>query len=111
MWSLQVFERVKIFLWKMIWGRFPTFAWFNKISGIEVENCVLCSNQFDEQNHIFFNCDFAQDYWCLVESKLNIRFRYRNGWENGEWLKEADQYEELSGSRLKDFLANSFWFL
>ncbi|WOL08422.1 hypothetical protein Cni_G17175 [Canna indica] len=76
-WRLNVSQRVKMFIWKFLWGRLPTSDWFGKFSGCEADKCYLCK---EETDHLFFNCKVTKDYWELVERMFNINFRYKQNW-------------------------------
>ncbi|WOL13133.1 hypothetical protein Cni_G21902 [Canna indica] len=59
LWALNVTERVKIFLWKLIWGMLPTSEWFCSKNGEETQKCFICSDEVDGFSHILFKCSFA----------------------------------------------------
>ncbi|WOL08609.1 hypothetical protein Cni_G17362 [Canna indica] len=46
-WRLKFPERVKMFLWKLLWNRLPTLKWFGKFSGEEVEKYSVCEGEDD----------------------------------------------------------------
>ncbi|WOL14581.1 hypothetical protein Cni_G23361 [Canna indica] len=100
---MKVSERVKLFIWKVLWGRLPTSWWNAKLSGIEANKCHICNEGIDDMNHILFDCKYAKVYWKMAEETIGIVFSFKNEWRQGEWLKEADGFEEVSAVRLKLF--------
>ncbi|WOK93204.1 hypothetical protein Cni_G01898 [Canna indica] len=110
-WRLKIAERVKYFCRKLVWDRLPLSDWFSKFSGIEIEDCVICGKEKESSEHILFKCMYAENYWRLVEQKLGIKFKKRDNWTKGNWILEAEGYEEASAGWLKAFLANSLWLI
>ncbi|WOK94093.1 hypothetical protein Cni_G02795 [Canna indica] len=104
MWRMNVSQRVKMFNWKLLWGRLPTSEWFGKHSGCEVEKCYLCKEGNDGITHIFFERKSIEDYWRLIEEKLNVQFKHKDEWKDGKWLRESDGYQYESAECLKAFM-------
>ncbi|WOL11416.1 hypothetical protein Cni_G20178 [Canna indica] len=110
-WRLNVPERVKIFLWKMLWNRLPTTKWFGNFSGVDADTCCVCEAVEDDSRHILLECKFAVQYWNFVQRKLGYNFVYQNEWSSGGWLKEPENLEKSSGEHLVSLIAISFWLL
>ncbi|WOL14223.1 hypothetical protein Cni_G23003 [Canna indica] len=49
----------------------------------------------------------AEEYWKYADMKLGVLFRFKDTWKEGSWLNEAEGYDEVSGTRLKAFIALS----
>ncbi|WOL07048.1 hypothetical protein Cni_G15784 [Canna indica] len=79
-WRINASQRVKIFIWKFMWGRLPTSDWFGNFS----------------------------EYEKLVENNLKLKFRHRDSGENGGWLREGDGYEKVYVEWLKFVMACSW---
>ncbi|WOL19716.1 hypothetical protein Cni_G28518 [Canna indica] len=78
---------------------------------MEQDKCYICNEAKDKSNHIFLSYEFAKNYWNFVERKLEIKFKSKDSWLMGSWLKEREGFDEDSKDMLKSFLAVSFWLL
>ncbi|WOL01535.1 hypothetical protein Cni_G10252 [Canna indica] len=111
LWSLKVEPRVKMFSWKLAWGKLPTSKHFAKYTGMEAESCYVCNEWEDEANHILFGCKYVEEYWRWAERKLGIQFKYKREWKDGGWMKEGEGYEENYARKLINFIAVSLWLI
>ncbi|WOL08423.1 hypothetical protein Cni_G17176 [Canna indica] len=111
MWRLKMSERIKKFIWKLIWGRVPTSKWFGRFTGAEIEKCFVCKDAEDDINHLLFECEVASRYWSMAESRLGIVFKKRDEWTNGGWMNEAEAFDSDSDKKLCVFIANSLWLI
>ncbi|WOK93113.1 hypothetical protein Cni_G01806 [Canna indica] len=47
----------------------------------------------DDFELFLFDCQYAANYWKLLERNLRIIFKRRDGWKEGLWTKERKGYE------------------
>ncbi|GMI85696.1 hypothetical protein like AT4G29090 [Hibiscus trionum] len=57
--------KVKIFLWKIMWGRVPVFVELQKrgVTSCASSLCPLCKNFPESVNHLFFPCQISWQIW------------------------------------------------
>jgi hypothetical protein len=65
LWKLNLNNRLKLFLWKMVWNIIPTkFRISQTINSIiQDTSCSLCSSSVDSILHFFFYCPIARVVW------------------------------------------------
>ncbi|WOL13313.1 hypothetical protein Cni_G22083 [Canna indica] len=64
---MNVSQRVKMFNWKLLWGRLPTSEWFGKHSGYEVEKCYLCKEEC-------LKAFMAVSWWIIWKCRNECKF-------------------------------------
>ncbi|WOL19372.1 ribonuclease H protein [Canna indica] len=89
LWSLDVLPKIKIFVWKLVQDRLPTFVWLANKSKIEPHCCYVCGKNQDDTNHIFFECTMAVNLWNSLGKLLNIHFEFRDFWSLRKWMNEG----------------------
>lgn len=67
LWRMQVHERFKIIIWKLLWNVIPTkgrMAVHICLSGILKESqCVLCGPAEETTKHLMLECMVSQIIW------------------------------------------------
>ncbi|WOL07832.1 hypothetical protein Cni_G16581 [Canna indica] len=110
-WDLKVIPKVKIFLWKVLWGRLPTSAYLARISKVPLASCYVCGDDTDSLNHILFDCPFAKGYWEKIEMEFKIRFKHKENWFEGKWTEEVLLDKPDFSKWLIELIAASIWNL
>ena len=100
----QYLPKFAFIAWMAILNRLPTMdrlqAW-----GMEVEGtCVLCKQDMENRNHLFFGCSFSRNIWKGVLELCGLR---REVWDWEEELKWA--YQKLKGASLLSIILRSAW--
>jgi hypothetical protein len=69
LWKTKIPSKASIFGWRLLLGKLPTkAALFDK--GIITNNfekcCVFCSNEVEDIQHVFFNCNLIVQVWDSI---------------------------------------------
>ena len=104
LWTSFVVPKHAVIAWMAIQNRLPTKdrlrSW-----GLEMDDkCVMCQQEAETRDHIFFDCPFAVAIWKEILRKCGLQ-RESLGWE-GE-LKWAS--ERLKGKALISILLRVAW--
>ncbi|WOL08081.1 hypothetical protein Cni_G16833 [Canna indica] len=110
-WKLNASERVKIFIWKLLWNRLSTSKWFEKFTGNEVEKCHVCNEYEDDSKHFLFECKYAKTYWNMAEKRLGIRLGLDEKSKDSKWISDADRIAVNMEIKVNAFVATSLWML
>jgi hypothetical protein len=67
LWKLNLNDRLKLFLWKIVWDIVPSKSRLNSVFPIPQTDlvCPLCNVEDDSLTHLFFRCFFARISWRL----------------------------------------------
>ena len=57
LWRLKVAPTVKLFMWKMLHGKIPSFAFLYKLNIGPSLPCLLCGLTLEATEHVFWNCN------------------------------------------------------
>ncbi|XP_058776637.1 uncharacterized protein LOC131650962 [Vicia villosa] len=65
LWCLDLPSRIAIFAWRFFVSRLPTIDSLiaRGIGNISSPRCVLCDDQPESLNHLFFNCEASKKVW------------------------------------------------
>lgn len=65
LWRIPMQDRLKLFLWKVVWNCLPSKAKMDRFSNRPEEEsyCVFCHQHVESLIHIFFECPVAQIMW------------------------------------------------
>lgn len=75
LWQGTTPSKVLVFAWKVLWGRTQSkHNLFRRgiISTNDSLNCVLCSNEEESADHIFFDCSFSSQIWNTYHNWMKI---------------------------------------
>ena len=66
--------KVEILTWFVLLGRVNTKDRLNRLGIIPQDqiNCSLCKNYVENQDHLFYSCEYAWYLWCFWLKKWNI---------------------------------------
>ena len=66
LWKLKGLERIKLFLWRVVFNALPTKE--NLMCRMQVEDpcCVLCNQEVETFDHIFLCCLVAKALWFSI---------------------------------------------
>ncbi|WOL16678.1 RNA-directed DNA polymerase, eukaryota [Canna indica] len=108
---MDTIRKIKMFAWKLAWGRLPTSTNLARFSNIPSCKCYVCNEGEDSADHIFFKCPFAMQLWSCVERYLGLGFKFKDLWPVGGWLKEGLPFDKRSGSKITGLIAACLWHL
>jgi hypothetical protein len=75
LWINNVPSKVSIFGWRLLLEKLPTKdALYNKgiITNNQERRCVLCLREYEDINHIFFNCSVSIEVWSNIFRWLRL---------------------------------------
>ncbi|XP_050207311.1 uncharacterized protein LOC126656752 [Mercurialis annua] len=109
-WDANVPNKIKIFLWKLLWNGIPTCEALNFRLKTE-HKCPHC-HQEEDRVHLLFHCDFAAKVWFLSPLALQSRSIENTNFHN-IWSKLISEMQELDRSeesiQLFFFLIWAIW--
>ncbi|WOK94372.1 hypothetical protein Cni_G03074 [Canna indica] len=111
LWEMNCIPKIKTFAWKLIWKRIPTSNYFAKFNGNIINNCPVCMNGEDSQDHLFFECPFATSYCITAGKTLGVNFEHFSNCKDGLWLLEGKNFDKENGNKLNGFIGASLWHL
>ncbi|KAE8718803.1 hypothetical protein F3Y22_tig00109987pilonHSYRG00041 [Hibiscus syriacus] len=84
--------RFALVAWFALLNRLPTRDRLSNWGLDVVSSCVLCSNDMETRDHLFFGCEFSKEVWVGVLQMCHI------SWSVGSWSQEvAWAVAELKG--------------
>ncbi|GJW54014.1 RNA-directed DNA polymerase, eukaryota, reverse transcriptase zinc-binding domain protein [Tanacetum coccineum] len=87
-WNRIIPIKVNVFLWRLMLNKLATRVNLDR-RGVDVGSilCLICRDDVESANHIFFSCDMAKDLWALLARwwELDIPI-FDNFSEWVEWL-------------------------
>jgi hypothetical protein len=75
-WKIYVPLKIWIFLWQLSLKRLPPSDNIKKLHGSTNGNCTLCG-EYEDTNHIFFQCAPARFMWSIVRKLLSTTWNPR----------------------------------
>jgi hypothetical protein len=69
LWKINVPSKVSIFGWRLLLEKLPTREALHTkgiITNSHERNCVFCSREVEDINHIFFTCSVSAQIWSYV---------------------------------------------
>ncbi|XP_073009092.1 uncharacterized protein [Typha latifolia] len=107
LWRLPVAPRIRVFCWKLLWGRLPTSAYLHYIHVGAEERCAMCGLFPEMIDHLMFTCRYSREVWEILRSSEEVETALINqDWITREWCttKENDR-------RIKGKIACTLWAL
>ncbi|KAL0439338.1 UNVERIFIED_CONTAM: putative ribonuclease H protein [Sesamum latifolium] len=83
-WSLDLHNRLKIFIWRLLFDVLPTKGKLGQFLQIPNTECSLCDWQVENAHHLFLCCPFAERIWIL--SKWQVRLHLLSHLTLREWF-------------------------
>ncbi|XP_026417363.1 uncharacterized protein LOC113312843 [Papaver somniferum] len=78
LWSLNVSERIKLFLWKCLQDALPTNAkLYGKVKDIS-PLCTMCNNDIETTEHLLFYCPYATYIWNSAPNPVSLNLDQYN---------------------------------
>jgi hypothetical protein len=76
-WSLQVPNSVKMFLWRACKNILPTKENLFKRKVLKDAICMFCSQEVESTRHVLWDCPAAMDVWggVVIESFIRLIFK------------------------------------
>ncbi|KAJ8420386.1 hypothetical protein Cgig2_004700 [Carnegiea gigantea] len=71
-WARTNIPRHAIVNWVFIQHKLPTKIRLNKYYHQEDTTCHLCKTAIEDEQHLFFNCDYAKDVWREIKQWWNL---------------------------------------
>lgn len=110
LWKLMTIPRVKVFLWRLLHGRTPTFAYLHKLNIGPDRECVFCGLERDTDEHFVWGCHKTRDCWNVVGCFAGLDLREIASFTDGEWL--TMNWNTRYGNKcFKAVLASYAWLL
>ena len=78
-WYAGHIPRQSFILWLASQNRLQTLDRLRKVGITERTHCVLCNQDEETHNHLFFQCNYTKAVWDSISTKGNIR------WTNEQW--------------------------
>ncbi|XP_056844021.1 uncharacterized protein LOC130496191 [Raphanus sativus] len=101
-WAKKGIPRHDFHGWLVVLDRLPTrdrmLGWGLQVSPL----CLLCNSSAESRSHLYMDCNFSYDLWCLAASRCNIQ-PYRS------WTALLDQMMSLTSSRSSNLLTLLVW--
>jgi hypothetical protein len=66
LWSLQIPQRIKIFLWRIVRGCFPARDRLQRRGVQCTDACPFCENHYENEWHLFLGCGKAKEIWMTA---------------------------------------------
>lgn len=101
-WISRAIPRHSFHAWLVLQNRLPTrdrmIRW-----GIQVDDrCLLCTQQPENRDHLFFDCNYSYDLWRMVMRRLQLL-------PSRVWADTLQQMISLSGPLPKKLLTLLAW--
>nr|GEX21517.1 hypothetical protein [Tanacetum cinerariifolium] len=77
-WFSQNIPKHAFILWQAIKGNLTTQDKMRKLSTYDMLVCPLCFNDIDSHSHLFFRCEYAKNFWLMVNKKIEVRINERD---------------------------------
>jgi hypothetical protein len=72
LWSLQVPNSTKVFLWRACNNILPTKENLLKKEEVNDDLCLICNRDQETAQHVLWECPSAADVWCNTPSPLRL---------------------------------------
>ncbi|VVB05419.1 unnamed protein product [Arabis nemorensis] len=102
-WLKKGIPKQKLLTWLFVLNRCPTrdrlISW-----GISIDPaCLLCNDEAESRNHLFFECDFTRSIWWRLSHKLRLP------WTSGSWDTTLQILISFKGTQNHRFLILLAW--
>ncbi|XP_072977002.1 uncharacterized protein [Typha angustifolia] len=107
LWRLPVAPRIRVFCWKLLWGRLPMRAYLQYIHVGSEELCAMCGLFRETIEHLMFTCRYSRGVWEILRTREGVETAMIDQeWIMREWstIKEDD-------CRIKGTIACTLWSL
>ncbi|GMY19031.1 putative ribonuclease h protein [Fagus crenata] len=100
LWSVQVPQKIKVFMWKACSNIFPTCTMlFDRNIGSNF-SCSVCGEEAETRDHIFMECQTAITAWranpiFLSSLHPNIEMKFGRAQDNGKQVKFPQKLFEV----------------
>lgn len=95
-WHRKAIPRHAFILWLATLGRLPTKDVLSK-HGMSVDlTCILCGQEEESLNHLFFSCSFSSSIWISLCGKCNIPSVAMNWEDTLRWMAQTFRGNSLS---------------
>ncbi|KAL0433989.1 UNVERIFIED_CONTAM: hypothetical protein Slati_2733200 [Sesamum latifolium] len=94
-WSLDVHNRLKLFIWRTLFDTLPTKGKLGHFFHIVEPECPFCLFQEETSHHLFLRCPFAERLWLC--SKWQVRLALWLHLSLREW------FMQISNPTSRDF--------
>ncbi|XP_071727394.1 uncharacterized protein [Rutidosis leptorrhynchoides] len=111
-WIKQIPRKVNVFWWRLRLDSLP-LRWNLSTRGVELTNleCPVCNSGIERQNHLFFECEVANDSWRLIRVWMDIGMpRFASLVDLQAWL-DGLQTNSDSIVRIKAIMITVLWVL
>ncbi|GKB18046.1 RNA-directed DNA polymerase, eukaryota, reverse transcriptase zinc-binding domain protein [Tanacetum coccineum] len=71
-WFTQNIPKHAFILWMAILNKLSTQDKVRMWGSTDVMRCPLCCNDMDSHDHLFFKCQFANEFWRIVKAKIEV---------------------------------------
>lgn len=107
LWKLPTTQRIKIFGWKLLHKRLPTFDRLYKW-GLQVSRTyVLCGTKQEMLHHLFHNCDYTIQVWNRHLEHLTDRNLVSNAWQRDNSIAKSS----ANNLQLQALILTTFWMV
>lgn len=72
-WFSQNIPKHSVILWLEILNKLTTQDKIRKWGSYDLMVCPLCYLDMDSHQHLFFQCDYAKQFWSRVKAKMGIQ--------------------------------------
>jgi len=66
LWNMKIPQRMKVFLWRAARGCLPTRQRLQQRVVNCTDKCEYCTSNYENEWHIFFSCQKAQEVWEIA---------------------------------------------
>ena len=72
-WSMEIPEKIKIFMWRVAQNMLPTAYNLWKRKAIKEPMCGRCSKEKEDDFHALIGCKYAKKVWKLTDFHQNMK--------------------------------------
>ncbi|XP_072952512.1 uncharacterized protein [Typha angustifolia] len=107
LWRLQVSPRIRVFCWKLLWGRLLTRAYLHYLHIGPEDRCAMCGLFSETSEHLLFSCRYSREVWAILGTRERlVAADIDQDWITKEWGAGAEE-----DGRAKGLIACTLWSL
>lgn len=91
LWKLMTIPKVKVFLWRMLHRRTPTFAYLHMLTIGPDRECSFCGLEHEIDEHLLWRFQKSKLRWSVIGSFVGMDLEEINHFTGGEWLTRSWQ--------------------
>lgn len=110
LWKLRAIPKVKVFVWRMLHGRTPTFAFLHKLNIGPERECVFCELEPETDEHVLWNCCKSKRSWTVVERFAGMDLDRIGSLTSGEWITKSWKVK-CGDACFKAVMASCAWMI